>query len=467
MIRFVCTCGHPFEVDDDLGGVSIQCPKCNLLVDVPTLQELDSFTDEGTYRLDGGGGLPQDNPDRLADLGIIYSKDKIDEQGNEIDLRTLPAGRSSVRGFYDDEEDDQGEIDLKPREPIEVFSRPKYDPETGELIKPIDLAPDPVRDTPPQEIPMAMAAISYASGNMTRTVSPMKIVIELLMPMNMVVMFFLLCGHVFSAVMWVSSSQVLFFLMPAFLLLQCLMLAHYGNVIDHTGRQEFDDLPRPLRDISWHDDMWSPFVAMAAGLMIAFAAPLFIFLRLNIVTKDSAWIVLLAIAQLGTVFGPALLITTNLSGSVMNLRPDRVLKVMRICGWHYVGVTALWLFTWPMYFILGWVGFDQAMRDTFSLSLTHSLPDHAFLVVVPSLVLGIYLMHWFCWYLGIMYRAHQDQFPWVLQRHERVNKGPHKTHADRLGRKRRPLAGHLPPTAFPGAPPPPPPPPASSRAARS
>jgi hypothetical protein len=315
---------------------------------------------------------------------------------------------------------------------------------------------------------MAMAAISYASGNMARTVSPMKITIEMLMPMNIVVMFFVLCAHVFSAVMWVSSSQVLFFLMPAFLLLQCLMLAHYGNVIDHTGRQEFDDLPRPLRDISWHDDMWSPFVSMFGGLMIAFAAPLFIFLRLNILTKASAGIVLLFIALLGTVFAPAILLTTNLSGSVLNLRPDRVLKVIRVCGWHYVGVTVLWLFTWPIYFILGWVGFDQALRDTFSLSLTHSMPEGAFLFVVPALLIGIYLMHWFCWYLGIIYRAHQDQFSWVLQRHERVNKGPHKTHADRLGRKRRPSAGHLPPAAFSATPPPPPPPPgAQSRAARS
>src|SRR3954452_23725902 len=188
MIRFVCTCGHRFEVADDMGGVSIQCPKCHLLVDVPSMHELGSFTDEGTYRLDANEGLPTDNPDRLADLGIIYSKTKIDEEGNEIDLRTLPAGRSTVRGFYDEEED-AGEIDLKPREPIEVSTRPKYDPETGELIKPIDLAPDPVRDTPPNEIPMAVATINYASGNMDRRVSPLKLAIELLMPMNIVVMF--------------------------------------------------------------------------------------------------------------------------------------------------------------------------------------------------------------------------------------------------------------------------------------
>jgi hypothetical protein len=95
--------------------------------------------------------------------------------------------------------------------------------------------------------------------------------------------------------------------------------------------------------------------------------------------------VLALIAGLGTVFGPALLLTTNLSGSALNLRPDRVLQVMRICGRHYIGVCVLWLFTWPTYFLLGWVGFHQALRDTFSLSLTHSTPEGAFLVVVPAL----------------------------------------------------------------------------------
>ena len=93
MIRFVCTCGHRFEVEDDLAGVSIQCPKCHLLVDVPTLQELESFTDEGTYRLDADKGLPQDDPDRLADLDIIYSKDKVDEQ---VALRALDRHAAQV-----------------------------------------------------------------------------------------------------------------------------------------------------------------------------------------------------------------------------------------------------------------------------------------------------------------------------------------------------------------------------------
>ena len=92
MIRFVCNCGHRLEVPEDQAGDSLQCPKCGLLVDVPTLSELQNFTEDGTYRMDAGGPVATDS-DRMADLGIIYSATKLDEEGNEIDLRTLPAGR--------------------------------------------------------------------------------------------------------------------------------------------------------------------------------------------------------------------------------------------------------------------------------------------------------------------------------------------------------------------------------------
>src|SRR3954463_193478 len=119
MIRFVCTCGHRLEVDDEMAGSSIQCPACGLLTDVPTVSDLASFTDEGTYRIDADRPRAA-NPDRLADLEIIYSKDKIDEHGNEIDLPPLPGGgRHRAPSFYDDEQD-PGEIALNPAEPVEV-----------------------------------------------------------------------------------------------------------------------------------------------------------------------------------------------------------------------------------------------------------------------------------------------------------------------------------------------------------
>jgi hypothetical protein len=37
--------------------------------------------------------------------------------------------------------------------------------------------------------------------------------------------------------------------------------------------------------------------------------------------------------------------------------------------------------------------------------------------VYPLIAIAIYLMHLYCWHLGILYRRHQQDFPWVLQRH--------------------------------------------------
>ena len=150
MIRFVCNCGNRLEVPEDQAGDSLQCPKCGLLVDVPTLSELQHFTEDGTYRMDTGGPVATDS-DRMADLGIIYSKTKLDDDGNEIDLRTIPAGRKHPRSsnFHDQDDDDQGELELKPAGDTKpaVTERPKYDPETGELIRPLDIRNDPGQPT--------------------------------------------------------------------------------------------------------------------------------------------------------------------------------------------------------------------------------------------------------------------------------------------------------------------------------
>ena len=36
---------------------------------------------------------------------------------------------------------------------------------------------------------------------------------------------------------------------------------------------------------------------------------------------------------------------------------------------------------------------------------------------MATLVLGIYLFHFACWHLALLYRGNHDRFPWILQRH--------------------------------------------------
>ena len=39
------------------------------------------------------------------------------------------------------------------------------------------------------------------------------------------------------------------------------------------------------------------------------------------------------------------------------------------------------------------------------------------ILVYPMLMIAIYLAHFFCWHLGLIYREHANRFPWILQRH--------------------------------------------------
>jgi hypothetical protein len=468
-------------VADDLAGTELQCPKCGLLTDVPTLSDLGSFADEGTYRMDAGGPVAVD-PSRMSDLGIIYAKSKFDEHGNEIDLRTLPAGRRAddVLDESDAVADDQGELELKPveGEQPDTTTRPKYDPETGELIRPLEVRVDPVRDVNPASIPVAKPAINYAGGELAKRINPLTAAVELFLPVNFFVMTVVFIAHAFNAMVFIAAAG-LFFLWPVLVMLQGLILSHYGNVIDDTGRNDTDDLPRPLRNLDLYDDLWSPFTQMFGGIMIAYVVPLTILLAIGQFTGIPRIFMWLTGGMFGTALAPAILLTTNTSGSTFNLRPDRVMSVIRACGPHYFIVTLLWAVTCPVY-ALGWLGSCLALLNAFigiggaealgslmenNFGVPRGITDNLlmnWLMVLPALAIGIYLMHYFCWYLGLLYKAHHEEFDWVLQRHDRdpMKDRGRPTHANQLGR-RRPVSGHLPP--LPPTEPPSAPPPAASR----
>jgi hypothetical protein len=475
MIRFTCTCGHRFEVGDDQAGGWVQCPECRLLSDVPTHSELESFTDEGTYKLETSEPSAAQQVDRVADAKIIYAKTKLDEFGNEIDLRTIPAGRRpEPAAVAPADEFDLDAIEIKELELAEPdpMLRPKYDPETGELIREFEVGPNPRHDVQnPADIPLAMATIAYAGGNMEKKITPWHIGTELLMPTNVIVMLFIVAAHLFSGMMFIVMIAALFFLAPPFIVLQCLIMSHYGNVIDSVGRSEHEELPRPLRDLEWIDDIWFPFCHMFAGIMICFLIPTLALLVVMAALRLPPAIAFVLGGMVGTLLGPAVLLTTNTSGSTANLHPMRVLAVMRACGGHYLGVVVLWAITWPVY-LLGWVGICGAMARSFGheivviwiikymtgVELDDTGPFGNWFFAVPGLLFGVYLMHYFCWYVGLLYKGYYERFPWVLQRHSRDPNKPAGMHADRLSQQ-RPRAGHLPP--MDALPPPPPPAPRS------
>ena len=422
MIRFTCLCQNRIEVADDMAGGLTQCPRCGRLNDVPTLSDLPYLADDGTYRVDVE--RPKDDPIRLAELSIIYAKGTTDSEGDQIDLR-IPAGELAVgdtAGGTEAPADDDGAIPLKDEPPRRAAAAarpaPRYDPESGELIAPLELAPDPDRPVNPAAVPMARAAISYASGETARRVGPGRIGIELLMPVNVAVMSFIFIAHVLLQFTGTVAINRLYLFAVFPIVLGIAIFSHYGNVIDDTGPQERDELPRPLRGVELYEDIWQPFVNVLCGLSICLAPALLVMLYLRgrlppaVVLSAAGMALAIGIAAL-----PAVLLTTCTSGTVANLRPDRFFGTIRTCGGAY-GLAVLTAALATITYGFGMFAADLAFIRVLA-GARSPLPVWVHLVGYPMLALGIYFAHLFCWHLGLLYREYHAQFPWAYQRHVR------------------------------------------------
>ena len=80
MIDFPCQCGYRFRVPDDRAGASLQCPKCHLLTDVPTLSDLPALKPDGTYRIDKPLRQKR-NP--VAEMARAFGRHAVDADGHE------------------------------------------------------------------------------------------------------------------------------------------------------------------------------------------------------------------------------------------------------------------------------------------------------------------------------------------------------------------------------------------------
>src|SRR4051812_23125803 len=147
MINFPCHCGFAFSVPDDLAGGLIQCPRCKRLNDVPTLSDLAHLDESGIYKLDAPTTpLVKEDTQRVQELTYVFTRERFDSQGNPIDLRPTP--EESLRG----PEPVPVEIDTSGG-PGNVGKTPKYDPVTGELIRPVEVKPD--QKPPAEAVPVA------------------------------------------------------------------------------------------------------------------------------------------------------------------------------------------------------------------------------------------------------------------------------------------------------------------------
>src|SRR5947209_6712040 len=124
MIRFACRrCKEILEVPGDMAGSPVQCPRCGLLADAPAFSDVENLADDGTFKL--GDPLTEHDPERLAELMHVFAKK--DMEGNELDHRG-PIG-----------EEDEYALSGEPAPEL----KPKYDPDTGLLVRPLDIHQDP------------------------------------------------------------------------------------------------------------------------------------------------------------------------------------------------------------------------------------------------------------------------------------------------------------------------------------
>jgi hypothetical protein len=430
MIQFPCRCGHAFSLPDDQAGGLIQCPRCSLLVDIPTHDDLLNLNSDGTYALEAAEE-PAD-PMTAADLHRVFSTHTTDGQGRQKDLRST-ASRVATVGISDEQ-------------PARVA--PRYDPESGELIRPLqfkDEQPLPVLSlavevdpatvqsldaaiVPTPVIPISAPpakppSLGYAVGITRRGVSMKSLAIELLMPANVAVMFFIyLCciAGYFTTIGLATYTERFLVTVRPFLLLNLpmwIVLSHLGCTLEDTGPEAIDELPRPLRNFSLGEDFLTPLLRTLLAIAICFLPFSLLFHRLdpaNPLTLPINFIFALA----GVFLFPAVLLTTVTGTTVLNLRPDRLAAVIRICGLQYFASIALFILAAaPTVYYLGNELLFPGQRDApFFDSIEHPY------ILLPALAAAVYLLHFFGWHLGMMYRAGHDEFPWLAQRHERVRK---------------------------------------------
>lgn len=408
MIHFSCRCRTQLQAPDNHAGLSMQCPSCGLLVDVPTMAEKDLIAPDGTYQLEQP--LVQDSQQHLDELKLIYYPGRHLSDGSEIDLRGSVApepGRADISG---------------PPSPDPL--RPKYDPDTGELIEPLALdgpgSSSSLSIPEATPIPQARRIINYNVSSQALEGVPhgMAIFAALFQPVNLFVMGIILAAHLLLVVSAVVTSVLpMMFVSGVFLLM--FIGGHYVNVFEEIGPCDRDELPRPLRNVNPFDDFLFPAARMLLTLILCYW-PLSVvhipppdeFLA-HPGIKSLIWPALWVL--LGGWFFPAVFLTICASGAIGNARPDRILRLMLGGGWRYAGLAIIWIAASAIY-LLG-----SAL--TITAALLSFLPGPSPIlfrsaVVLPVLSLGIYLMHAFCWFLGMYYRRHWEEFPWAAQVHE-------------------------------------------------
>jgi hypothetical protein len=403
MIKFPCKCGFEFEVSDEMAGNPLQCPRCMLLNEVPLLSDLPDLEKDGTIRLEPIS--IEEEGKREAELKRAYLPRRQDEAGNDIDMRNT---------FERIVEAGADEIPIELKDHVRPGS-PKYDPVTGELIKPLSVRGDEAKPVIPIATgpPTLHYQKNYQSPGMTIWKAPML----LFTPGSGAVLLIMVALQLVTLGVWVMIGSGLIFgiFIPAWVYM--LTIAHIANIVEETGPEEKDELPTPMRGASWYEDVWLPYWRFTVAFAICYWPAFLTFFSRAVWLKAGPAATLSisgSLALLGSFFFPAVLLITVAGGTYINLRPDRVLGTIGAIGGKYFLVVILWCGA-AWLFVVGTLGGIAWAVDLLALVKSFSRPNLGISMAFNTA--GVYLLHMFGWILGGFYRNCHDHFPWAFQRH--------------------------------------------------
>lgn len=377
MIQFPCLCGARFSLPDEMAGESFQCKSCGRLVGVPTLDDLARLNADGTYDLDAPF-----EPDNAPDLSPA-----------------LP---------------------------------PRYDPFTGELIRAVgvdEFVPSEVAKLPPRAPPVNKSRRQIQpppdyllSDTLRRLFNLTSTVVILgIAAANVLFAHWLLLLNPFH--------PAIFFLAPAVLYLLLTILGEYALIVYHIGPEERDELPSLVSRLNFQEDLWEPFVQMFFSLLSCFALPVATFLLIG--SSLPGQLTSLALLAAGWAIFPAFLLTAVTDGTLANFRPRCLFIVMRKAGSAYPAILVClgfggFLYAGAMVHLIA--GFFYLYSDHSTIPTQWFVPRTTRLTYM-NLLISVYLLHYGCWLLGLIWRKHYADFGWIGQRFEQSAKRP-GTHND-------------------------------------
>lgn len=396
MISFPCLCGEKFSITENLAGTQFQCPKCGLLVSVPTLDDIGNLDADGAYSLDS---KTETKPARRHQTAMLPTDAGIGDFGAP------------------------DEFALKDELAATTRDAPRYDPITGDLIRAIDVLPH--IQSVAQKAPVRVQAKSKSKNRGQVTAVPtyawIKVFGEMWMVWNMFVVGIMALIHITFAfgLYWTFVLKgYLFFFMP--LVFGTISAAYFSTIVQEIGHGCEEALPTPVRHFEWHTDIFYPLVHITLSLAACLLPAV---LAADVISNPHArlWTggILLGI---GAAVFPAFFLTLAADGILANLRPDRVLGVISACGFNYLPVAIAWAagaFLTVNGVILQYGSMIRLMNP-FDI-----LPPPAFIgaggaVGAACIVGGLFLCYYACWLLGLLWRRYHKEFPWVHQRFERL-----------------------------------------------